>query len=99
MFLQARCAEKQGDTESAINLYQRICLNQIADRNAKVPHPEKYYALAVWELTRLLELKGDPESLRLAAYAYEGLAATALPRADEAAARAAALRENHHLGQ
>ncbi len=96
-YLRAQCAENTGDAATAINLYNELRVEYEADRSEKIPSSSKYYALAVWDVTRLWELKGDIDSLRLALDAYESFAATALPRASDAKARAEAIRKKHHL--
>ena len=61
--------------------------------------PWRYYYLSVFALTQLLERQGDLDSLRKAARYYEDLAASKLPRSQEAAMKAKAIRERHQLGK
>jgi len=84
--------------QAAILIFQEIYLNYVTDRDAGKVRNWQYYYLSIFDLTRLLERKGDLESLRKAARLYEDLAASNLPRSAEAAIKAKLIREKHNLG-
>ncbi|MFA6931819.1 MAG: tetratricopeptide repeat protein, partial [Lentisphaeria bacterium] len=94
----ARCLEGKGDSKEAILIFQELYLDFVTDRDAGKVRNWHYYYLSIFELTRLLERKGDLESLRKAARYYEDLAASKLPRSAEAAVKARLIREKHKLG-
>lgn len=93
-----KCLEGKGDAQGAILIFQELYLNYVTDRNAGKIRNWQYYYLSIFDLTRLLERKGDLESLRKAARLYEDLAASNLPRSAEAAVKAKLIREKHNLG-
>jgi tetratricopeptide (TPR) repeat protein len=94
-----KCLEGKGDTQGAILIFQELYLNYVTDRDAGKIRNWQYYYLSIFDLTRLLERKGDLESLRKAARLYEDLAASNLPRSAEAAIKAKMIREKHNLGE
>ena len=93
-----KCLEGKGDVQAAILIFQELYLNYVTDRDAGKVRNWQYYYLSIFDLTRLLERKGDLESLRKAARLYEDLAASNLPRSTEAAMKAKLIREKHNLG-
>ena len=95
----AKCLQEKGQLQEAILAYQEIYLNFVSDRDAGKVRPWRYYYLSVFALTHLLERQGDLDSLRKAARYYEDLAASNLPRSQEAALKAKAIRERHQLGK
>lgn len=98
-YRMARCWQEKGQLQEAILAYQEIYLNFVSDRDAGKVRPWRYYYLSVFALTQLLERQGDLDSLRKAARYYEDLAASKLPRSQEAAMKAKAIRERHQLGK
>ena len=97
-YLAARCATLMDETELAIRIYGELVTEYLADRKANIPHAPKYFALSAWDLSRLLEKQGGRDELRQAAHVLENYAAAGLPRAQEAAAKAAEIRARHNLG-
>ena len=91
-------AERNTHRDKARQYYERIYNSYTSDVNNGIPHSPRHFYPAAWEFAHLLELKGDPDAMRHAMHVYEALAASGLPRADEAARRAAELRRNYHLG-
>lgn len=95
----AKCMLGKGNNQEAILIFQDIYLNYVTDRDQGKVRSWRYYYLSVFELTALLERKGDTESLRRAARLYEDLANSGLPRSKEAALKAKKIREKHKLGE
>ncbi len=93
-----KCLEGKGDVQAAILIFQELYLNYVTDRDTGKIRNWQYYYLSIFDLTRLLERRGDLESLRRAARLYEDLAASNLPRSAEAAMKAKLIREKHNLG-
>ncbi len=98
LYRMGKCLEGKGDTPAATLIFQELYLNYVTDRDAGKIRSWQYYYLSIFDLTRLLERKGDVESLRKAARLYEDLAASKLPRSAEAAMKAKMIREKHNLG-
>ena len=98
-YLAALCASRMGDAALALTIFQELVTEYTSDRMNGVHHSPRYYALSVWEMVPLLEKQKNREELRRAAHILENYAATGLPRSDEAAIRAATIRDKYHLGK
>ena len=93
----AKAYEKQGLTDDAVTKYLDIIYQYEDDISKERLRDWFYFARSGYDAARLLETAGGVSNVRMAARIYERLVRAKIPTADDAAKKAAEIRNTHGL--
>jgi hypothetical protein len=94
-YRQAKCLERRGKMEEALDKYLEVCVAYGADVARGHVRDWIYYVRSVYDAARLYELKGGRENLLKAARLYRRLGQMGLPPSADAKARAEEIYKTH----